>query len=45
MRLLNRRPILLALALAAIVGLPSRAQSPSGDTMSATGRDFDSQKV
>src|SRR5439155_7807504 len=41
------RSILLTLtvALAAAAGLPSRAESPSGDTKSATGRDFETQKV
>ena len=45
MKPLDCRSILLALALAATLASPSRAQSPSGGTMSATGRDFDARKV
>ena len=35
----------LALALVAATGLSARAQSPTGDTMSATARDFEAQRV
>jgi|APFre7841882630_1041343.scaffolds.fasta_scaffold07736_2 hypothetical protein len=42
---LTRGSALLTLTLAAAIASPLRAQSPSGNTMSATGRDFDAQRV